>query len=135
MTDAALLADSGLALLLHAVIAVATVVAILAVAAWLREPGRDGFGIYESGAAPGAALRGMVAAPYFLVAVIFMLFDVEVAILFAWAVAAREVGVPGLVAASVFIALLLAALGWLWMDGALDTGPAPRPERGDGDDA
>lgn len=134
MPDIALHSDPRLALLLHVAIAAVAVVAILGLAAWLREPGRDGFGVYESGAAPSAPVRGMAAAPYFLIAVIFMLFDVEVALLFAWAVAARDVGVGGLVAASVFIAVLLAALAWLWMDGALDTGPARRParERDDG---
>jgi NADH-quinone oxidoreductase subunit A len=135
MPAAAPLAHPGIGLLLHAAIATATVVAILGLAAWLREPGRDGFGVYESGAAPGAPARGMAAAPYFLIAVIFMLFDVEVALLFAWAVAAREAGMGGLIAATVFIGVLLAALGWLWMDGALETGPGPRPTQGGSDDA
>ena len=125
----------GTSLLLHIGLATATVLVVLALAALLREPGRDGFGVYESGAAPGARVRGMAAAPYFLIAVIFMLFDVEVAILFAWAVAAREAGMGGLIAASVFIAILLAALTWLSMDGALDTGPAPRLARENRDDA
>jgi NADH-quinone oxidoreductase subunit A len=124
----------GTALLLHVGIAAATVVAILLLAAVLRERGRDGFGVYESGAAPGAPVRGMAAAPYFLIAVIFMIFDVEVALLFAWAVAAREAGLGGLIAATVFIVVLLAALAWLWMDGALETGPAPRSTQGGGDD-
>jgi NADH-quinone oxidoreductase subunit A len=135
MPAVAFLANPGTALLLHAGTAAATVLAILALAALLREPGRDGFGVYESGAAPGAPVRGMAAAPYFLIAVIFMLFDVEVALLFAWAVAAREAGIGGLIAATVFIVLLLAALAWLWMDGALETGPAPRPDGRRGDDA
>ncbi len=128
------LAPPGPGLLLHVAIATAAVVAILVLAALLRAPGRDGFGVYESGAAPGAPVRGMAVAQYFLIAVIFMLFDVEVALLFAWAVAAREAGLGGLIAATVFIALLLAALAWLWMDGALETGPARRSE-GDDDDA
>jgi NADH-quinone oxidoreductase subunit A len=55
-----------------------------------------------------------------------MIFDVEAALLFAWAGAAREVGRPGLIAATVFVALLLAALAYLWADGALDTGPKRR---------
>jgi NADH-quinone oxidoreductase subunit A len=75
-------------------------------------------------------MRGQLSAPYFLIAVFFMIFDVEVALLFAWAVAATEVGRDGLIAATVFIAVLLAALAYLWMDGALETGPQVRAGRG-----
>jgi NADH-quinone oxidoreductase subunit A len=120
-------ADPRAALAIHVAIVVAFVVAILLVAAWLREPSRDGFGVYESGAAPGPPMRGKLAAPYFLIAVFFMIFDVEVALLFAWAVAATEVGRAGLIAATIFIGVLLAALAYLWMDGALETGPRAQP--------
>jgi NADH-quinone oxidoreductase subunit A len=119
--------DPRAALAIHIAIVVAFVVAILLVAAFLREPSRDGFGVYESGAAPGPPMRGKLAAPYFLIAVFFMIFDVEVALLFAWAVAATEAGREGLIAATVFIFVLLAALAYLWMDGALETGPQARP--------
>ena len=50
----------------------------------------------------------------------------EVAILFAWALTALELGIPGMIAATVFILVLLAALGYLWMDGALETAPEKR---------
>jgi NADH-quinone oxidoreductase subunit A len=76
-------------------------------------------------------LRGQVEVPYFLIAVFFMIFDVEVALLFTWAVAAAPLGRTGLYAASVFIVLLLAAVAYLWMDGALETGPLPRKSEGD----
>jgi len=118
--------DARAALAIHILIVVAVVIAILLVAGWIREPSRDGFGVYESGAAPGKPMRGQLAAPYFLIAVFFMIFDVEVALLFAWAIAAVEVGRDGLIAATVFIGLLLAALAYLWMDGALETGVPPR---------
>jgi len=55
-----------------------------------------------------------------------VVFDMEAAILFAWAVAAREAGLAGLFEAALFIAVLLAALGYLWADGALDFGPKAR---------
>lgn len=44
----------------------------------------------------------------------------EAAILFAWAVAARDAGWLGLIEAAVFIGVLLLALVYLWLDGALD---------------
>ncbi len=120
--------DPRVALLIHLAITGVVVAIILVLAGWMREPSRDGFGVYESGAAPGAPMRGMVAAPYFMIAVFFMIFDVEVAVLFAWAVAAPAVGMAGLIGATVFITVLLAALAYLWMDGALETGPKPRPD-------
>ncbi|WP_444666235.1 NADH-quinone oxidoreductase subunit A [Cereibacter changlensis] len=118
--------DPRAALALHVLLVIATVAAILLVAGALREPSRDGFGTYESGAPSGQPLRGHLAAQYFLIAVFFMIFDVEVAILFAWALTALELDVPGMVAATVFILVLLAALGYLWMDGALETAPEKR---------
>lgn len=98
--------------------------AILIVAGLLRERDRPGFGVYESGAPPGPPVWGRTAAQYALIAIFFMIFDVEVALLFAWAVAAKAIGPPGLVAAAIFILVLLAALLWLWLDGALETAPS-----------
>ena len=115
--------DPRTALLLHVTVSGAFVVVILLFAGVLREPSRPGFGVYESGAPPNRAMTTPLAAPYFLIAVAFMIFDMEVAILFAWAIAAREAGTEGLIAATVFIVVLLAALAYLWLDGALETGP------------
>jgi NADH-quinone oxidoreductase subunit A len=115
--------DPRSALALHIAIAALVLAAALAVAAWVREPGIERLGIYESGAPAGPARLAPVTASYFLIAVCFMIFDVEAALLFAWAGAARDVGRPGLVAATVFVVLLLAALAYLWSDGALETGP------------
>ena len=123
MSDLLSLIDPRAALLLHVTVAAGFVVLILLVAGWLRERSTPGFGVYESGAPPGRAMTTPLAAPYFMIAVAFMIFDMEVAILFAWAIAARETGMEGLIAATVFIVVLLAALAYLWLDGALETGP------------
>lgn len=116
--------DPRAALAIHLSVVGAVVLAILAVAAGLRDRSRPGFGIYESGAPPGPPLRGRAGTQYFQIALFFMIFDVEVALLFAWSVAARALGHAGLIAAAVFIFVLLAALLWLWLDGALETAPA-----------
>ncbi len=123
MSDLLGLIDPRAALLLHVSVAAVMVAAILLVAGLLRERSTPGFGVYESGAPPNRAMTTPLAAPYFLIAVAFMIFDMEVAILFAWAIAARETGTDGLIAATVFIVVLLAALLYLWLDGALETGP------------
>jgi NADH-quinone oxidoreductase subunit A len=129
LADSLAILDPRSALVLHILVVGFVVAAILLVAGLLREPGRPGFGVYESGAAPGTPATGRAAAPYFLIAVFFMIFDVEAAILFAWAIAVEEAGRTGLIAAAIFIAALLAALAYLWLDGALETGP--RGDRGD----
>ena len=128
MIEVAATLDPRIALLVHAALAAATVGLVLAVAFVLRERGGPGagYGIYESGAPDVEPATATVPTSYFLVAAAFVIFDVEAAILFAWAVSAAEAGWSGLVAAGVFIAILLAALAYLSADGALDIGPRPR---------
>ena len=125
------LATPGVALAIHVGLSAAVVVAALVAGALLRErrskPPPDL--PYESGVTP-PPMRGVVDVPYFLIAALFVIFDMEAAILFAWAVAARQASWAGLAEAAVFIGVLLAALGYLWMDGALDWAPKARPRSG-----
>jgi len=79
---------------------------------------------YESGIPPVASARLRVAARYYLLAMLFVVFDLEAVLLMGWAVAAREVGWAGYGAALVFVLLLLVALVYLWRSGALDGGPS-----------
>ncbi len=119
--------DPRLALAVHAALATGLVAAIMAVAWLLRDRRRSGRpdALYESGVARPTATPP-VSAPYFLIAVLFVIFDLEAAILFAWAAAARETGLLGFAEAAIFIGVLLAALVYLWIDGALDT---TRPQK------
>jgi len=75
---------------------------------------------YESGIAPTGALPARFPASYYLVAVLFVLFDVETIFLFAWAIAAREVGWKGYAVMAVFVLPLFLLLAYLWKNGALD---------------
>ena len=50
----------------------------------------------------------------------FVIFDLEAVFLYAWAVAVKETGWPGFIEAAIFVAILLAALAYLWRIGALD---------------
>lgn len=124
MTEALTSLDARLSLLIYTLAAVAIVAVVLALAAVLRDSagGEDLYGIYESGAPAAAALTTPVPAQYFQIAAFFVIFDVEAALLFTWALAAPEAGIAGLVSAAVFILVLLAALAYLWADGALDVG-------------
>lgn len=57
---------------------------------------------------------------YYLVAILFILFDLETAFLFPWAAALRDIGWQGVAAMLVFIAELAVGLGYVWKRGALD---------------
>lgn len=81
---------------------------------------------FESGMLPVGSARLRLSAKFYLVAMLFVIFDVEALFLFAWAVSVRESGWAGLIEATVFIAILLAGLVYLWRIGALDWAPESR---------
>ena len=84
---------------------------------------------FESGMLPTGGARLRLSAKFYLVAMLFVIFDVEALYLFAWAVSVRDSGWAGLIEATVFIAILLAGLVYLWRIGALDWAPQGRRER------
>ncbi|MHB9037177.1 MAG: NADH-quinone oxidoreductase subunit A [Armatimonadota bacterium] len=75
---------------------------------------------YESGIDPTGSARLRYGARYYLVGIFFILFDVEAAVIFAWAVAFREVGWAGYIEAMLFIVTLAAGLLYVWRLGGLD---------------
>ncbi len=75
---------------------------------------------YESGIVSEGSARVRFSARFYLVAMFFVVFDVEAVFLFAWAVAAREAGWAGYWEVVIFIGVLMAALIYLWRVGALD---------------
>jgi len=77
---------------------------------------------YESGVASTGTARVRFDIKFYLVAVFFLIFDLEAAFLYAWAVAVREAGWAGYVGVLVFTGVLAAALAYLWRLGALDWG-------------
>lgn len=84
---------------------------------------RAGAAPYESGIVSTGGARFRVSAKFYLVAMFFVIFDLEVVYVLAWGVAARESGWAGYVEIMVFLAILLAALVYLWRCGALDWAP------------
>ena len=75
---------------------------------------------YESGILSEGSARVRFSAKFYLIAMFFVIFDLEAVFLFAWAVAVRESGWAGYVEALLFIMVLLATLAYLWRVGALD---------------
>ncbi len=77
---------------------------------------------FESGIVTVGLARLRLSAKFYLIAMFFVIFDVEALFLFAWAVAFREAGWSGYIEAVVFVAILIAALVYLWRLGALEWG-------------
>jgi NADH-quinone oxidoreductase subunit A len=77
---------------------------------------------FESGVVSVGYGRLRYPAHFFLVAVFFVIFDLEAVFVFAWAVAARQAGWPGYIEIVIFIGVLAAALVYLWRAGALEWG-------------
>ena len=75
---------------------------------------------YESGIVSEGSTPVRFSARFYLVAIFFVVFDLEAVFLFAWAVAAREAGWAGYWEVVIFIGVLMAALIYLWGIGALD---------------
>lgn len=75
---------------------------------------------YESGVWPVGSARERVPIRYYLIAMLFLLFDVEAVFLYPWAVTARELGALGLVEMLTFLAVLGLGFGYAWKRGALE---------------
>ncbi|HHQ4623292.1 NADH-quinone oxidoreductase subunit A [Aeromonas veronii] len=78
---------------------------------------------FESGVNSVGSARLRFSAKFYLVAMFFVIFDVEALYLFAWSVSVRESGWVGFIEATIFIGLLLIGLIYLWRIGALDWSP------------
>jgi NADH-quinone oxidoreductase subunit A len=78
---------------------------------------------YESGMPPTGSARLRFSADFYLVAMFFVIFDLESVFVLAWAVAVRDLGWAGFGAVTWFIGILVATLVYLWKTGSLDWGP------------
>ena len=87
-----------------------------------RKPTPEKSAPYECGMPPVGDARERQSVKFYLVAMIFLLFDIEVAFLYPWAMALRDLGWAGFVQVVLFMALLLAGYVYVWRKGALDWG-------------
>ena len=115
--------------LLSFAIFVAIVLGLLALllflTGWLgeRRPDPEKARPYECGVIPTGGARCRYPVPFYLVAVFFLIFDVEAALIFAWAVAIDDLSWRGWLQISFFIIILLIGLIYLWKKGGLDWRP------------
>jgi NADH-quinone oxidoreductase subunit A len=84
---------------------------------------------YEGGIVSEGSARVRLSVRYYMVAIFFVVFDLEAVFLFAWAGAARELGWAGYCEVLLFIGVLVAALIYLWKVGALDWAREPHRSR------
>ena len=75
---------------------------------------------FECGKEPFSLPMGRLAIKFYLTAILFILFDVELVFLYPWAVVYRHLGLVGLAEMGVFLLVLMAGFVYAWDNGALD---------------
>lgn len=75
---------------------------------------------YECGMPPVGSARERVSIKFYLIAMLFIVFDIEAVFLYPWAVIFKRLGLFGLVEMGVFIAILLVGYVYVWKKGALE---------------
>jgi NADH-quinone oxidoreductase subunit A len=111
-------------ILIFAIVAVAlSAIAVLMPALFgPRRPTKEKLATYESGKLPIGPARSRFSILYYLYAVLFILFDLEVVFLYPWAVVFKDLTPPlrGLLEAGVFVLILVVGLVYVWKKGGLE---------------
>ncbi|HEX8927880.1 MAG TPA: NADH-quinone oxidoreductase subunit A [Actinomycetota bacterium] len=105
------------------ILATAFAAVSIVVSAWLapRRPSRAKYAAYESGIEPGRLPKGeRYPVKFYLTAMLFVVFDVEVIFLYPWAVVFRQLRVFGLVEMGIFLGLVVIAYVYDWKRGGLE---------------
>ncbi len=85
-----------------------------------RKPSKTKAMAYECGVDPIGDSRGRYTVRFYIIAILFVVFDVETIFLFPWAVQYKALGLFGLVEMLVFLGILIAGYVWVWKKGALE---------------
>lgn len=98
---------------------------LLFVSSWLgqKKPSPEKLRVYESGIIPTGTARLRYPVPFYLVAIFFLIFDVEGAFIFSWAIACENLGWSGWFQITFFIFVLVLGLVYIWVKGGLEWGP------------
>jgi NADH-quinone oxidoreductase subunit A len=111
-----------LPVLLFLIVSTGIGVALLIVGALLgpKRPGSDKLSPYECGFEAFEDARMKFDVRYYLVAILFIVFDLEIAFVFPWATIFRSLGVFGLIEMGIFLGLLVLGFAYVWKKGALE---------------
>jgi NADH-quinone oxidoreductase subunit A len=99
---------------------IAILVPILSIALGPRRPSARKLSPYESGITPIGAAQRRLPVKFYLIAVLFILFDIEIIFLLPWAVTFRILGLFGFVEVLIFVAILIVGFIWIWKKGAFE---------------
>ena len=117
-----------LPLLIH-ILVVSVVASAIVILSWLlgkRRPTRAKMSPYECGMTPVGDARERFSVKFYLVAMLFILFDVEAVFLYPWAVILRDLKMFGFWEMLVYIAVILVGFFYVWKKGVLDWGKTSR---------
>ena len=108
--------------LVQFIVVVAIATAILGLSAWVgaKRPSREKLSPYECGIPPVGNARERFSISFYLVGMLFILFDVEAVFLYPWAVVYKSLKWFGFLEMFLYIAILLAGYVYIWKKGALD---------------
>jgi len=114
--------SSYLPVLVYFLVVAAISAAILCLSAWVgvKRPTRGKLSPYECGSPPVGNARDRFSVSFYVVAMLFILFDVEAVFLYPWAVIFKSLKWFGFVEMLLYIAVLLAGYVYIWKKGALD---------------
>jgi NADH-quinone oxidoreductase subunit A len=108
-----------------AAVAIGLIVASSALGKRARSPQKDT--PYECGIAPTGSARERFSVKFYLVGMIFILFDIEAVFLYPWAVVFRELKMFAFVEMLLFVAVILVGYVYIWRKGALDWSQTKEP--------
>lgn len=114
--------NAYIAILLAGGFALVIALGMLAMAVFFgpKRPSQTKLEPFECGMTQITDPRGRFSIKFYLIAIIFVMFDVEIVYLYPWAVSFKKLGVQGFVEMMIFISLLLIALGYAIKKGALE---------------
>jgi len=85
-----------------------------------NKPDKEKLSAYECGFEAFEDSRMKFDVRYYLVAILFIIFDLEIAFLFPWAIVLKDIGIFGFLAMMLFLAVLIVGFIYEWMKGALE---------------
>ncbi len=109
-------------LVIHLLVILGFAAFILLLSHWLGQRTRDKEKLspYECGMRPVGSPKQRYSMKYYIIAILFILFDIEVVFLFPWAINLRALGFAGFVEMLLFLAILGLGLAYAWRKGALE---------------
>ena len=107
-------------LFIAAAVGLGLVLLVLGMLAGPRRPAADKLSPYECGFEAFEDARMKFDVRYYLIAILFIIFDLEIAFLFPWAVVFDKIGAIALIEMALFLALLVVGFAYVWKKGALE---------------